>query len=205
MRTSEEINELAAALSKAQGEIKNIEKTKVHPHLKSRYADIADGLDVIRPVLSKFNLSLAQATTVNYETGAFFLVTRLMHSSGQWIESVYPLQTGKPMEQGSALTYARRYSAFALIGVAGTTEDDDGNAANGSVAHSASVIKKNETAAKKEELLTKANAIAAEGTEALRKWWPTLPQTERALLNATEINELKDKAAQIDTLKGEEE
>lgn len=205
MRTSEEINELAAALSKAQGEIKNIEKTKIHPHLKSRYADIADGLDVIRPVLSKFNLSLAQATTVNYDTGAFFLVTRLMHSSGQWIESIYPLQTGKPMEQGSALTYARRYSAFALIGVAGTTEDDDGNAANSGIAHSPSIVKKTEITAKKEELLQKANGIAAEGTEALRKWWPTLPQTDRALLSATEINELKDKAAQIDTLKGEEE
>lgn len=196
MRTSEEIGALAEALAKAQGELKNIEKGKINPHFKSRYADIADGLEVIRPVLSKHGLSVVQATTVNYDTGMFYLATRLMHSSGQWIESVYPLQTGKAQEQGSAITYARRYSIFALVGVAGTDEDDDGNAANAS-APAKPVVKPKASPVDKEAFLERAAAKANEGTDALREWWPKQSQAERGCLTPDEINTLKDAAAQV--------
>lgn len=128
MKTSESIAALAAALAAAQGELKNVEKGKVNPHFKSRYADIADGLDVVRPVFSKHGLSVVQATDYMPDTGIFLLVTRIMHKSGEWIESSYPLPTGgKPQDVGSALTYARRYALFSLAGVAGTDEDDDGH------------------------------------------------------------------------------
>lgn len=128
MKTSETIAALAAALATAQGDLKNIEKGKINPHFKSRYADIADGLDVVRPVFSKHGLSVVQATDYMPDTGIFLLVTRIMHKSGEWIESSYPLPTGgKPQDVGSALTYARRYALFSLAGVAGTDEDDDGN------------------------------------------------------------------------------
>lgn len=128
MKTSESIAALAASLATAQGELKNVEKGKINPHFKSRYADIADGLDVVRPVFSKHGLSVVQATDYMPDTGVFVLVTRIIHKSGEWIESTYPLPTnGKPQDVGSALTYARRYALFSLAGVAGTDEDDDGN------------------------------------------------------------------------------
>lgn len=128
MKTSEAIGALATALAAAQGELKNIEKGKVNPHFRSRYADIADGLDVVRPVFSKHGLSVIQATDYHPDTGVFMLVTRILHKSGEWLESTYPLPTGgKAQDVGSALTYARRYALFSLAGVAGTDEDDDGN------------------------------------------------------------------------------
>lgn len=202
MRTSDDIGALASALAKAQGELKNIEKGKVNPHFKSRYADIADGLEVIRPVLSKHALSVVQVTTVNADTGMFYLVTRLMHSSGQWIEATYPLPVGKAQEQGSAITYARRYSLFSLVGTAGTDEDDDGNAAN-TAAPAKPVVKpvakanSKVSAAHKETLITEGKAAAQNGTDGLRDWWTALPQEDRASLTVDEINDLKNAAAQV--------
>jgi len=128
MRTSENINELAQALAKAQAELHNPPKNKVNPHFNSRYVDLADGLDFIRKVLGKHGISFVQGT--NIEEGFIFLHTRLMHSSGQWLESVYPVcGPDKHQIMGSAMTYARRYSIFGLVGVAGE-DDDDGEAAS---------------------------------------------------------------------------
>ncbi len=126
MNTSDTIAALATALATAQGELTNIGKSKINPHLKSRYADIGDGLEVVRPVLSKNGLAIVQTTQMNPD-GGFFLMTRIIHKSGEWIEGAYPLPTsGKSQDMGSAITYARRYALFALVGVAATDEDDDG-------------------------------------------------------------------------------
>lgn len=128
MNTSEQINELAGALAKAQAEMKNATLNKVNPHFKSKYADLAAIRDAVVPILSKHGLSIVQGTTAG---GAFLVVTtRLMHSSGQWIQSDYPItnDTNKPQAMGSALTYARRYS-LAAMGAIAAEEDDDGNAA----------------------------------------------------------------------------
>ena len=129
MNTSQEISELAGGLAAAQGEIKNPAKNRTNPHFKSKYADLADGLDAIRPVLSKHGLSFVQVTEVDGES--ILLRTRLMHKSGQWIEGVYPVaRIGNATHQaiGSSLSYAKRYALFSLVGVHGD-EDDDGNAA----------------------------------------------------------------------------
>lgn len=202
MRTSEQIDALAVALAKAQGELKNIEKGKINPHLKSKYADIADGLEVMRPVLSANGIALIQATEFNQDTGIFMLHTRLLHRSGQWVESTYPLPTGvKATDMGSAITYARRYAAFALVGVAGANEDDDGTAAN--AAPPVKGAPKKVPLINKDELLASAQEIAAKGTEALREWWTQLPQKDRASLTAEEINDLKAAAAQVSS--GEDE
>ena len=127
MNTSDNIAAVATALSAAQGELTNIGKGKLNPHLKSRYADIGDGLEVVRPILSKHGLAVVQTTQMNPD-GGFFLMTRIIHKSGEWIEGAYPLPaSGKSQDIGSAITYARRYTLFALVGVAGTDEDDDGH------------------------------------------------------------------------------
>lgn len=127
MNTSENISDLAAALAKAQGEIQNPERNRVNSHFKNSYADLAGGLDTIRPTLAKHGLAVVQMTRADGDM--VFLHSRLLHASGQWIEATYPVcRLGKHQEMGSALTYARRYALFALVGVAGD-DDDDGNAA----------------------------------------------------------------------------
>ena len=127
MLTSEHIDAIGGALAKAQAELSNPPKNKTNPHFNSKYVDLSDGMDVIRKCLGKHQIAVVQAT--KSEEGIIILHTRLLHSSGQWIESTYPvcgLDTHQKM--GSALTYARRYAIFAMVGVAGE-DDDDGNSA----------------------------------------------------------------------------
>lgn len=127
MQTSEQVNEIATALAKAQAELQNPPKNKTNPHFNSKYVDLSDGLDTIRKTLSKHGIAFVQSPA-SYDN-ILILHTRLMHVSGQWIESTYPVSgLEKHQAMGSALTYARRYSLFAMVGVAGE-DDDDGNAA----------------------------------------------------------------------------
>lgn len=128
MRTSLDVDQLFTAYAAAQGVLKNPPKLKTNPHFKSQYVDLSDGLAVIRECFSKQGLSFIQGTSVT-EAGMIVLHTRIAHKSGQWIESDYPVGgLGRPQEMGSAMTYARRYALFPLVGVAGE-DDDDGNAA----------------------------------------------------------------------------
>lgn len=128
MRTSESIKEIATALAKAQGEVANPVFNKTNPHFKSSYADLASVLNAVRPVLSKHGISIMQMT--NLEEAGLVLYTRLTHMSGEWIEAVYPVTaSGKHQEMAASLTYAKRLSLSAIVGVAGE-DDDDGNAAN---------------------------------------------------------------------------
>ena len=121
---SEQINELAGALAKAQGAMKNAAMNRVNPHFKSKYADLSSVLDAIRAPLSANGLSIVQ--TMQTGERAITLRTTLLHSSGQFIDTEYPLPLSlKPHEMGSALTYGRRYSVAALICNA-SDEDDDG-------------------------------------------------------------------------------
>lgn len=125
---SEQINELATALSKAQSEIKPALKDSDNPFFKSKYADLASVQSACMPFLTKNGLSVLQA--INYVNGETTLETTLLHSSGQWIKSIAPVKPVKndPQGLGSALTYMRRYSLAALVGV--SQEDDDGNGAS---------------------------------------------------------------------------
>lgn len=126
MITSDSLNELATALALAQGEIKDADKDSVNPHLKSKYADLASVLQAARPILSKNGLSLTQG--VAFDSGAVHVTSRLLHKSGQWVESMISIPVAKADAQGigSATTYGRRYGASAIIGI--SQDDDDGEA-----------------------------------------------------------------------------
>ena len=127
---SEQINELAAALSKAQGEFTAIPKGETNPFFKSKYAGLPDVIKVAAPILAGNGLAISQFITVD-EFGSDSLKTYLMHSSGQFIEHSMKMHLGKldSQGQGSATTYARRYSYMSVLGLV-ADEDDDGNRAS---------------------------------------------------------------------------
>ena len=122
---SSEINELAGALSLAQGEMSPAKKGANNPFFKSKYADLAEVIEASRYPLSSNDLSIAQYCEDGY------VVTQLMHSSGQWLRGRLRIQPkdNTPQGIGSALTYARRYSWQMMVGLG--AEDDDGEAAMG--------------------------------------------------------------------------
>jgi hypothetical protein len=161
MITSENIGDLAQALAKAQVELQNPPKNKINPHFQSSYVDLADGLDVIRKILGKHGIAFVQATRIDEEF--IFLHTRLMHSSGQWLESVYPVcGPDKHQAMGSAMTYARRYSIFGLVGVAGE-DDDDGNTASDAKSAPSKPTAKNTKAIKPATLDNADSELLAKG------------------------------------------
>jgi hypothetical protein len=120
---SEQTNELNAALAKAQAVMKAAPFDKVNPHFKSKYATLASVVETIRKPLADNGLSYTQ-TTVILDTG-LVLLTKLRHTSGQWVASEYPLRSGlKPQEMGSEITYARRYSLSSIVCIAADEDDD---------------------------------------------------------------------------------
>jgi hypothetical protein len=134
-RSSDTIGAIAAALAKAQGQLSNPEKsltaTVRSPFPREgdrtfRYASLASGLDVVRKSLGQHEIATVQTTAIDQETGQIRLTTLLAHASGEWISSDWPVcaasETAAPHRMGAALTYARRYALFALVGIAG--EDD---------------------------------------------------------------------------------
>jgi hypothetical protein len=114
MKTSEQINELTAALAKASGEFQEPELDAVNPFFKSRYATLGSVLRAVRPALAKNGLSILQMVE---ETR---LETIIAHSSGQFISSSYPIHATKNDAQGfgAAVSYARRYSIKSLLSLA---------------------------------------------------------------------------------------
>jgi hypothetical protein len=134
-RSSESIASLAAALAKAQGELINPEKT-LTATIRSdgprgaeqtfRYASLSSGLDIVRKTLGQHEIATVQTTAIDQTAGVVNLTTTLAHSSGEWIASDWPVcaisETATPRRMGAALTYARRYALFTLVGIAG--EDD---------------------------------------------------------------------------------
>jgi len=129
IETSQELNELAKALSAAQSEIMAASKDRENPYFKSSYATLASVWDACRGPLTKNGLSVTQLP-VN-QNGSVGVVTTLLHGSGQWMRSVLFAKPEKdtPQALGSCLTYVRRYALSAVVGVA--PEDDDGNEASG--------------------------------------------------------------------------
>jgi len=134
-RSSESVAALATALAKAQIELVNPEKSltgnirgerRGEGDRMFRYAPLASGLDVVRKTLGKHELAVMQTTAVDQPSGTVNLTTLLAHSSGEWISSDWPVcpvaDVAVPHRMGAALTYARRYALFALVGIAG--EDD---------------------------------------------------------------------------------
>ena len=133
--SSETIGAIATALAKAQGALENPQKALtavIHspfPREQSRtfrYASLASGLDIVRKTLSQHEIATVQTTAIDNEAGLIRLSTVLAHSSGEWLSSDWPVcpvtETAAPHRMGAALTYARRYALFTLVGIAG--EDD---------------------------------------------------------------------------------
>ncbi len=125
MKTSESIKEIAAALVKAQDDIRFAVKDSTNPHFKSRYADLGSVIVAIKESLNNCGIAFIQMPTES-QTGTLALTTRLIHQSGEWIEdtAVCPLQKNDPQGYGSALTYLRRYSLASITGL--YQDDDDG-------------------------------------------------------------------------------
>jgi hypothetical protein len=134
-RSSETIGTIAAALAKAQAQLVNPEKSLVatiRPDAAGgsersfRYAPLSSGLDIVRKTLSQHEIATVQTTSIDETAGIVRLSTVLAHASGEWIASDWPVcavsETATPHRMGAALTYARRYALFTLVGIAG--EDD---------------------------------------------------------------------------------
>jgi hypothetical protein len=134
-RSSESIGAIAAALAKAQAELVNPEKSLVatiyadgsgETGQSFRYAPLSSGLDIVRKTLGQHEIATVQTTAIDNEAGLIRLTTVLAHSSGEWMSSDWPVcavsETAAPRRMGAALTYARRYALFTLVGIAG--EDD---------------------------------------------------------------------------------
>lgn len=126
---SSEIGSLAEALAKAQSVMKGAKEDASNPFYKSTYADLTSVWTACKESLSSNGLAIMQPTTM--KDGVIFLVTMLLHSSGQWIKGFYPIMPVKndPQALGSAITYARRYSLAALVGVCPAGDDDDAESA----------------------------------------------------------------------------
>lgn len=123
---------LAEALVAAQAELKNVGMSRVNPHFKSKYADLASIREAVTPILTAHGLAVVQTTHLEVlnNTVVFVLKTTLLHVSDQKIEAVYPLPMtpDAPQKLGSSITYARRYAISAILGIA-SEDDDDGEAA----------------------------------------------------------------------------
>lgn len=134
-RSSESIGAIAAALAKAQIELTNPEKSLIatlpspaagENGRSFRYAALSSGLDIVRKCLGRYEIAAIQTTAIDEPAGLIRLTTVLAHSSGEWVSSDWPVcpvaETAAPHRMGAALTYARRYALFTLVGIAG--EDD---------------------------------------------------------------------------------
>ena len=134
-RSSESVAALASALAKAQAELINPEKSLTatirtgrlgEGERSFRYAPLSSGLDIVRKTLGQHEIATLQTTAIDQAAGMVNLTTTLAHTSGEWIASDWPVcpiaETANPQRMGAALTYARRYALFTLVGIAG--EDD---------------------------------------------------------------------------------
>src|SRR5215210_3566599 len=135
--SSQTVGAIAAALAKAQTELSNPEKSLVgllpspSPHEPARpfrYAPLSVGLEIVRKSLGRQEIAVVQTTEIEKDPGLVRLTTVLAHASGEWLSSDWPVcsvsEITAPQRMGAALTYARRYSLFALVGIAGEDDQD---------------------------------------------------------------------------------
>jgi hypothetical protein len=143
-RSSESVAALAAALAKAQAELVNPEKSLTatirtgrpgESERSFRYAPLSSGLDIVRKTLGQHEIATLQTTAIDATAGMVNLTTTLAHASGEWIASDWPVcpvvETANPQRMGAALTYARRYALFTLVGIAGEDDLDAPDLCNG--------------------------------------------------------------------------
>jgi hypothetical protein len=158
---SENIDQIATALAKCQGEIEGATKDSANPYFKSKYADFYQVRQAAREPMAKYGLSFVQPLLE--VDGKTYLVTLLMHASGQWIRSQMPLPNTKGDAQsiGSAITYFRRYCFSSLMGI--STYDDDGEGATKPAREEAKVQEKEAAIAAAPTLTTLLEALPTVG------------------------------------------
>src|SRR5881396_369851 len=152
-RSSESVAALASALAKAQAELVNPEKSltaiirNARPgegERSFRYAPLSSGLEIVRKTLGKHEIATIQTTAIDAPTRMVHLTTMLAHTSGEWIASDWPVcpvaETANPQRMGAALTYARRYALFTLVGIAGEDDLDAPDLCDGSPSSPPSVL-----------------------------------------------------------------
>jgi ERF superfamily len=145
-RSSESVAALAAALAKARAEFADPEKSLTatirsgwigETELTFRYAPLSSGLDIVRKALGQHEIATVQTTSIDHTAGVVSLTTMLAHASGEWIASDWPVcavaEMASPHRMGAALTYARRYALFTLVGIAGEDDLDATDLQKGSV------------------------------------------------------------------------
>jgi len=196
MTHSETINEIAAAIAKAQGQIKGASKDANNPFFKSKYADLASVWDACRAALSANGLAVIQSPSA--EGTRVSVDTLLTHSSGQWMAGTVSVTAKEdtPQAIGSAITYLRRYALQSFVGV--SPEDDDANAASAK----SHIVKAVPVMGPKgyADWLSDLDAVADEGINALQAAWKKSKAEYRAHLTDTNNagwDSIKAKAAQV--------
>lgn len=186
MTTSEQINEIATALAKAQGEIAGAVKDSANPFFKSSYADLASVWEACRAPLSKNGIAIVQSPSA--EGACVTVETLMVHTSGQWVRNSLHVSAkdDSPQAIGSAITYLRRYVLQSLAGVAPT--EDDGEAAHGrpngqQKAHSAPVVPMPPKGY--QDWLDDMAAVVDEGTDKLSAAWKNSKSEYRTYLTGT--------------------
>lgn len=199
MKHSESIKEFATALSKAQGEMEGAKKDAANPFFKSKYADLASVIDVIRAPFAKNGLSYMQFPRVVQVEGkvSVEVETLVMHNSGEWISESLSMPVVKydPQGIGSTITYAKRYGLQAAAGV--PSEDDDGNEASGnrSKDDDHKPVPRNGKQAQGEDAWT---AIAKQGMAKLSDAFAKLTADQKVSLKPRLDKELKPLAIAVD-------
>ena len=170
---------LFAAIAQAQGEVENATKSATNPHFKSRYADLAEVLNTVRPTFARHGLAIIQS--VSTEQQLVTVATTIAHKEGGFVTSSLscPAPTSKIQDLGSMVTYLRRYSVAAMTCI--SQEDDDGNAASQRPAKASTEPQKPSPT----QALTEAATVAQGGTEALKAWFGGLTKSEREAIAAS--------------------
>lgn len=186
MTTSEQINELAGALAKAQGEMGGAKKDAANPFFKSKYADLASVREACIGALTKHGIAVVQSPSAEGSTVS--VVTLLVHSSGQWMRGVASCtaKDDSPQSVGSATTYLRRYALQSFTGIA--PEDDDAEAAQGrGINPQKATVTPLPPAAPKgyQDWLDDMAAVVDEGTDRLSAAWKASKAEYRQHLTAT--------------------
>jgi hypothetical protein len=200
-RSSETIGAIASALAKAQGELTNPEKSLIatisSPFPREgdrtfRYASLASGLDIVRKSLSQHEIAAIQTTAIDPASGQIQLTTLLAHASGEWISSDWPVcaisESATPRRMGAALTYARRYALFALVGIAG---EDDLDAPDTLIEPSPNIDAPSETLQRGQN----SQRPPRGSVHKPRQWKPVLPAEQSVALRnelIAEMTNLKD-------------
>lgn len=191
MKMSDSIAQLAEALSKAQGQIDDATKTGINPHFRSKYADLAAVRSVIREPLAVNDIAIVQLPRTL--SGEVEVETMLVHKSGEYISETLRLPVGKWDAHGigSGISYARRYGLLSILSLAAA--DDDGNEA---VERAPAIKLAPQTNVG--PLFDKAHQAAAQGNDALSKFWKSLDEDQRSAFSTDLRKELKATATAAD-------